>query len=656
ARRAAARNEPPPAAELPEDGVERLRVSTDGAPRRGAERPLVTVVTFSDFQCPFCGRAQATLERLLREYPDDVQLVFRHNPLAFHQQAGPAARAAIEVYEQGGDAMFWRFHDLLFENQRALTTEDLARYAAQVGADPTAVRRAIEDGAHDETIDADQAAAARLDARGTPAFFLNGRKLMGAQPYERFRELVDEELGHARAALRSGVPRTDYYARLMEDALDRPPADAPARRPRRARRRPDPDAVYRVPVDGRPQRGPDDALVTIVMFTEFQCPFCSRVQPTLDQIVQRYGTDVRIVHRHNPLPFHDNAMPAAHAASEVHRQLGDHAFFAYAELLYQNQRSLDRATLVRLAGQVGANTRQVERALDTDRFGDEIQADRQLARSLGASGTPSFFINGVNVRGAQPFPAFERVIDAQLARAQEAVRQGTSRDDLYEALIEDGATSPRFVGGDQEGGGAEAEAPSRPAEAPVYEIEVPRRAPTRGGGRSAPVTVQIFSDFQCPFCNRVRPTLDRIVDHYGDRVRLVFRNYPLPFHQNAMPAAEAAREVFLQRGNRAFWEFHDLLFDHQRALTEDRIVELADRVRGVNARRVRRALNDHRHRDDIQRDMQAVQDAGARIGTPSFFVNGRLVQGAQPFPVFQTAIDAALSPDEEDGERDAGED
>lgn len=169
-------------------------------------------------------------------------------------------------------------------------------------------------------------------------------------------------------------------------------------------------------------------------------------------------------------------------------------------------------------------------------------------------------------------------------------------------------------------------------------------APARGA--SAPlVTIVTFSDFQCPFCGRVQPTLERLLRAHPDELQLVFRNNPLPFHQEAMPAAEAAMEVFAQGGSEKFWAYHDLLFANQRELNRENLERFAQQVGGINMTRFRAALDNNTHRASVQADMEAVTEAGARIGTPSFFINGRLVQGAQPFPAFQAAIDQALEAD-----------
>jgi protein-disulfide isomerase len=626
-----------------DDDVERFRVDVaDNMPQRGPDDALVTIAMFSDFQCPFCGRVEPTINQIRERYGDQVRVVWRNNPLPFHQQAGPAAEAAMEAYAQRGDDGFWRMHGILFENQRALERADLERYAQQVGLDMNRFRTALDNHTHQASITRDTEAANRIGARGTPAFFINGRQLMGAQPLEQFTQVIDDEIRRSQAAVRAGTPRAGLYAALMRGARTTPAEEGAGaagaqKAPQPARPQPDPNAVYRVPVGDSPVRGRNDALVTIVAFSEFQCPFCSRVRPTIDQIMERYGNDVRFVFKHNPLPFHDNAMPAAEAASEAFAQRGAAGFWRMHDLMFENQTALTRENLESYAQQVGLDMARFRRALDEHTHQQAIEADQALARQLGASGTPSFFINGRNLRGAQPLEAFTAVIDQELQRAQERVRGGTPRARVYEATIENGATQPVMLPG------APAAAPE--AAAPdadrVYEIAVPSGAPTQGPA-SAPVTIQIFSDYQCPFCSRVNPTIDQFMEQYQGRVRLVWRDYPLPFHQNATPAAEAAREVMAQRGNDAFWQYHHALFENQQDLSRETLERLAQQVPGINMTRFRAALDNHTHQAAIQADMDAVRRAGAEIGTPSFFINGRLLQGAQPIDAFRTAIDRAI--------------
>ncbi len=166
-------------------------VRTSGAPALGPEDASVTIVEFTDYQCPFCSRVHPTVTKLVDEYAGDVRLVMKHNPLPSHPLAPGAAKAAVAAGKQG---KFWEMHDLIFKNQRKLADEDLRGYATSLGLD---VARWNKDRASSEVaaaIAADQAEARRLGTTGTPAFFINGRFLSGAQPYEVFKQRIDAEL------------------------------------------------------------------------------------------------------------------------------------------------------------------------------------------------------------------------------------------------------------------------------------------------------------------------------------------------------------------------------------------------------------------------------------------------------------------------------
>ena len=628
------------AGEILDDSVERYKVPvTDKQPMKGEkEEALVTIVESSDFQCPFCSRVLPTVEKVLDEYKGKVRVVWMNNPLPFHKDAGPAAQAALEAFDQGGDEKFWKMHDVLFKNQKALSRADLERYAKQIGLNTGKFKKALDSGKHSAAVRADQQLVQGLGARGTPAFFINGRKLVGAQPFENFKEMIDEEIERAEKLVDAGVSKDELYAAFIKDGLTEE-AKAPAAQPPQARKTPDPKAVYKVPVTGKEaQRGPKDALVTIVEFSDFECPFCGRVEPTVDSIVKKYGKDVRVVWMNNPLPFHKNAMPAAQAAMEAFAQGGSAKFWKMHALLFENQRALARENLDKYATQVGLNAAKFKKALDSDAHKETILAQQKLARSLGANGTPSFFINGRNLRGAQPLPAFEAVIDEELAKAKELVKKGTPRAKVYAETIKNGATAPKFIDGPAGAAAAKGGAPSPDKE---YKIPVPSNSPFKGGAK-AKVVIQEFSDFQCPFCSRVGPTIKQIEKEYGSKVKIVWRHFPLPFHQKAMPAHEASMEVFKQGGSKKFWAYHDLLFKNQSALDRADLEKYAGQVGGINIAQFKKALDDHRHKKAIEADMAAVTKAGARIGTPSFFVNGKLVQGAQPFAKFKEVIDAEL--------------
>jgi protein-disulfide isomerase len=617
------------------DGPDRFKVPVTAAqPIRGPEDALVTIVQFSDFQCPFCSRVEPTMDQLLKDYGNKIRIVWRNNPLPFHPNAMPSAELAMEAFTQGGSAKFWAAHKKIFDNQRAIERADLDKYAGELGLDLNKYKQTVASHPYEAKIKADQELGQRLGAGGTPAFFINGRFLSGAQPIERFKEVIDDEIKRAQKLLGTGVAKNKVYASLTKNGLTA--AKAPEAAPDAPKpRQPDPKAVYKVPVDKSPAKGPSDALVTIVMFSDFQCPFCSRVEPTIKQITDTYGKDVRVVWRNNPLPFHDKAGPAAEAAMVANDQ---GKFWEFHDKLFSNQQAIARENLEQYGKEMGLNPAKLKAALDTNAHKAVIEADQQLARSLGASGTPSFFINGRNLRGAQPFEAFKAVIDEELQKAKDLVAKGTPRSQVYAKIIANGATEQKFV----EGAGPAPSAPAEPDADKVYAIPAVNDAPSKGAKR-AKVLIQEFSDFQCPFCSRVLPTIKQVEQEYGDKVQIVWRNFPLPFHDKAQKAAEAAREVFEQGGSEKFWAYHDTLFGNQQALTPEDLIKHAATIGGINTAKLKAALDTDKHKARVQADIDAIDKAGARIGTPSFFINGKLLQGAQPYPAFKAAIDKALA-------------
>ncbi len=172
---------------LPE---KRTQVEAIG-PSKGPENAPVTIVEFSDFQCPFCGKARTTVDEVVKTYGDKVRLVFRHYPLPFHENAPKSAEAAACAQDQG---KFWEMHDKLFSNQQALKVEDLKKYAADLGLDTARFNECLDSGKKKDLIEKDKAAGEKAGVSGTPAFFINGVALSGAVPADDFKTIIDSEL------------------------------------------------------------------------------------------------------------------------------------------------------------------------------------------------------------------------------------------------------------------------------------------------------------------------------------------------------------------------------------------------------------------------------------------------------------------------------
>jgi protein-disulfide isomerase len=166
-------------------------INTAGASTKGPATAPVTIVEFSDFQCPFCARAVPTLKQIEDAYQGRVRIVWKHLPLDIHKDAVGAALAAEAAGNQG---RFWEYHDRLFASQDRLGADDLKQYAKDLGLEMSRFDADLLKSDQKKKIDADTAEARTLGITGTPGFFVNGRFISGAQPFDVFSKVIDEEL------------------------------------------------------------------------------------------------------------------------------------------------------------------------------------------------------------------------------------------------------------------------------------------------------------------------------------------------------------------------------------------------------------------------------------------------------------------------------
>jgi protein-disulfide isomerase len=588
-------------------------------PMWGKAGAPVTIVEISDFECPFCSRVGPTLKQIKDTYgPDKVRIVWKHQPLPFHKNARPAHEAAATVMGLAGSEAFWKFHDSAFANQKDLTPENFEKWAVAAGVDLAKFKEAYASKKFASKVDEDMKVAKSIGASGTPAFRINGVTVSGAQPFDKFKEVIDAQLEEAKKLTASGVKPLDVYVQLTNKNQTAQPAQD---KPKQEAEEED-KTVWKVPVlPDDPVKGPKDALVTIIEFSEYQCPFCKRVGDTLAKVLETYKDDVRIVWKDNTLPFHPRAKPAATLAWHAYKTKGgDKAFWEAHDALFESQPKLEDADLEAIAGKLGMPWDQVKAAIDSNKYGAKLDASMELANDFQARGTPHFFINGVRLSGAQPFEKFKASIDEQLAKAKALVAKGVPKSKIYEEVTKEGKEPP-------------------PPE--KKEVAAPDASSPFKGGANAKVTIQVFSEFQCPFCKKVKPTLDELEKEFGNKIKIVWRNLPLPFHKDAPLAAEAAQEAFAQKGNAGFWKFHDKLFETQeQGLARERLEAVATDV-GLDLAKFKEALDSHKHKAKVDADAKIGNDAGIN-GTPGFVINGYFLSGAQPAPAFKKLITRAL--------------
>jgi protein-disulfide isomerase len=270
-----------------------------------------------------------------------------------------------------------------------------------------------------------------------------------------------------------------------------------------------------------------------------------------------------------------------------------------------------------MAAELSLDTDEFAACLESGRHDAAVQANLDEGLSLGVRGTPAFFIDGFPVSGAQPFELFEYAV----------------------GLAEEGRLAEAYVPTEQQ----QQQQVPQPAEEPV---EVPIEDAYSIGDPDAPITIVEFTDYQCPFCNRhFQQTYPQLLSNYIETglARYVFKDFPLTsIHPQAMEAAEAARCAGEQD---AFIEMHDTLFSRQSEWgTPDAATLFTGYASelGLDAEAFSACLADGRYQAAIQDDL----DDGIRLGvtgTPGFFINGRFLSGAQPYAVFQQALDTMLS-------------
>lgn len=592
----------------------------------GPHDARVTFVVFTDYECLYCKRLDDELRTLQATYPNDVRVVIKHFPLSSHARARIAARALLAAAIQGhGQAM----HALLFANAKTLDDATLQELAKQAQV-PNLPRfwEDVEVGFGDAQIDRDIGLGERLAVKSTPSYFVNGVPHQGAKSLEQLREIYVAELGVVDQLLAAGSSPPEVYAALMHVASPtREHVAKPAAQPSGPRPgKPDPLLHYAVPIDGRPSTGPDDALVTIIEFGDYECPYCRKVQPTLDAVKQRYGDDVRVVVRQQPLPMHKHAVPAALAALAADRQ---GKFWDMHALLFAavEARQLGDSLNIYddLAKQLGLDLTKFRADMADATLVDKITADQKIATQFGAGGTPAFFINGRFLSGAQPLTAFEALIDEELAAAKAfAKKRKVAGSKLYATMSRDWETS--------------VEAP--PVAEHHRETIAVSQLPRTGKAKKPAITIVGCVDFDCPYCARGAELIQKVLSTAPYDAKVVYHvaHFPLPMHTNA----EAAHRAAIAAGEQGkFWEMHDLLFADRTRRDDAALLATATEL-GLDLDKFRADISSTATTNKLADDKAMCTKLGV-TGTPTYFVNGRRTRGALPFDIMAAVLDEELA-------------
>jgi protein-disulfide isomerase len=493
------------------------------------------------------------MDKLVHSYPGKIRLIVKDFPLEFHQGSELAHEACLAAKAQN---RYWEMYHLLFVNQQHLQRSDLLEYAKQLHLDLAKFESALNTHKYKSTISESVAEGNALGVTATPTFFITGRKVEGVQSFESLQERV-------QAALGMDEPPHDGSAGPGLKLAEANPANAPV-------------------------RGSPDAAVTITEYADFQCPFCASARSSVDQVLREYPGRVKLVFKSFPLDFHADSRLAHQAALAA----GKHGkFWEMHDLIFARQNTIKHDDLFVMAKSIGLEMDRFAKDVESEEVRAQIEAERTEGQRRGVQGTPTFYVDGVELVGAANVAQFEAGIDRSLrAKGIEPVKVPMAAD-----------------------GG--------PARGPEH----------------APVTVLWYSDVASPLAVQANRLMEQVLDSYPRDVRVVFKNRPLEFHHDAVLAHQALMAAAAQG---KFWAMHSVLLANQSSLTAPELADYAGQI-GLDTQKFVADLSSQTLRDQIQHDVSLARDAGIN-GVPVFFVNGARVDGVQPLSSFKAIVDEQI--------------
>jgi protein-disulfide isomerase len=399
----------PPAAmpPFPEDASAPVPVLS-GHPLWGGRDAPVTLTMFADLECPHSVPLIRTVLSEKARRGDRLRLVFRHLPLSQHNEGTRAALALAEIHAARGEAAFWRALREIVRSGSPLEPGSLPAALGAAGLEGFPVEPAPP--AVESVLEADAVLAVRLFVRATPTLFVNGVRLEGFQTASVLSETVSRELQAAYLTLASGVGPNELYSERAKKNVLNLGDDPPGR--------------TCVPVRDSPVLGAKQPLVELVEFTDLECELCRQGEAAVAKVFRTHAQELRLVWKNFPLPQHPLAKRAAAFALEARRAGGDPAFFAVTSALLERGATPDERGLARAADRVRLDLAALLAAAEGGAHDARIAADLELARSLGLTGAPTYFVNGRKIPGAVTAGELEQIVRTELTLARRVRAKG----------------------------------------------------------------------------------------------------------------------------------------------------------------------------------------------------------------------------------------
>jgi protein-disulfide isomerase len=399
---------PPPVALAPfaEDSAALVPVERS-RPLWGPRNAPVTLTIFGDLECPYTIAMLRVVFAEKARRGDDLRLAFRFETLSQHVYGAIAAQRLLTLHAADGEGPFWTVLQEIARRGEPLEEGALDSVLETLGMkvdepDPAVARLLVED----------DALAASLYVSATPVVFVNGVRVDGFRSQRALAEIIARERKTSGLVLASGVtPQALYAERTKKNLIDvgKEPPDRAC-----------------VPVAGSPVRGPQDALVTIVEFTEHTCDYCREGEALVAAALASRPRDVRAAWKSLPLPQHPRARYAANLALEARRAGGDAAFWTVTSVLFGAKDGLaDESIYAKAAAAAKLDADMLRTAADRSAHDANVDADRRLAETLGvADAAPSYFVNGRRIAGVVSLAEFQSVVAEELALARRVKKNG----------------------------------------------------------------------------------------------------------------------------------------------------------------------------------------------------------------------------------------
>jgi serine/threonine protein kinase/protein-disulfide isomerase len=434
------------------------------------------------------------------------------------------------------------------------------------------------------------------------------------------------------AATASSVAAVAAAAVSVSATAAPPAAPSAAVVPRAPANLDDPNLVWKIPVGDSPQRGSADAVVTIVEFANYQCPFSKGVEPHLRRLLDKYPGKLRVVWKDDPLALHSQAEVSAAVAREARSQKGDAGFWAAHDHFLDPSFKPSVKTLLAAAKELALDVPSVEKVIAERPYRAAIAADADLADDFAVVGTPSFFVNGKRVAISPNLDKIEAAVAAELERTAALVASGTPPAKVYESIIADGH------------GGVPLELKSFPGMA--------QTVPSRGAPQSLVTLVQ-FCDFGNFLCKLVDSNVEELLRAFPEQLGVLWIDVPDAKSEDSRRASLAARSAYRHGGVEGFDRMRRLLFESQGkpdAYSSWALVQYADALHLPQAD-FKAGLKDAELLGEIERDAQKARQLGIHERLPFFLVcgndfcanGGYALSGGQPSRAFEKRVRLVLA-------------